>query len=289
MSDNRSGRQRTHGPADGSRQAAEAAEGTGGRMSFEEAARAIEVTPLTVRRIEKAEVGLRIPYVKELLRTYRGAGDGDRRLPRAGPGGRTSRAGGTSTATCCPVVQRLREPGERSQRHPSLRTPLRPGPVADERLRHRAHARGLPQRVEGGRRPSSRPADQAAGPARQAGRARHMGHPRRDGAAPACGRGRGDAGSDRPAARGPGHAEGPDPGHALRGGGAPRRLRPVPPLPLRLLRAARRHLHGKPRRAVYVEPAGDVVTYLEVLDRMPVQAEPVARTRAILAELRKEL
>ncbi|MER5473271.1 helix-turn-helix transcriptional regulator [Streptomyces sp. NPDC002935] len=39
-------------------------------VSFEEAARAIEVTPLTVRRIEKAEVGLRIPYVRELLRVY---------------------------------------------------------------------------------------------------------------------------------------------------------------------------------------------------------------------------
>ena len=39
-------------------------------VSFEDAARAIEVTPLTVRRMEKAEVGLRIPYVKELLRTY---------------------------------------------------------------------------------------------------------------------------------------------------------------------------------------------------------------------------
>ncbi|MET9894625.1 helix-turn-helix transcriptional regulator [Streptomyces sp. NPDC006465] len=39
-------------------------------VSFEEAARAIEVTPLTVRRIEKAEVGLRIPYVRELLRAY---------------------------------------------------------------------------------------------------------------------------------------------------------------------------------------------------------------------------
>jgi transcriptional regulator with XRE-family HTH domain len=40
------------------------------RVSFEEAARALEVTPLTVRRIEKAEVGLRIPYVRELLRVY---------------------------------------------------------------------------------------------------------------------------------------------------------------------------------------------------------------------------
>lgn len=39
-------------------------------VSFEEAARAIEVTSLTVRRMEKAEVGLRIPYVKELLRAY---------------------------------------------------------------------------------------------------------------------------------------------------------------------------------------------------------------------------
>lgn len=39
-------------------------------ISFEEAARAIEVTALTVRRLEKAEVGLRIPYVRELLQTY---------------------------------------------------------------------------------------------------------------------------------------------------------------------------------------------------------------------------
>jgi transcriptional regulator with XRE-family HTH domain len=39
-------------------------------VSFEEAARTIEVTPLTVRRMEKAEVGLRIPYVRELLRVY---------------------------------------------------------------------------------------------------------------------------------------------------------------------------------------------------------------------------
>ena len=39
-------------------------------VSYEDAARVIEVTPLTVRRMEKAEVGLRIPYVKELLSTY---------------------------------------------------------------------------------------------------------------------------------------------------------------------------------------------------------------------------
>lgn len=41
--------------------------------------------------------------------------------------------------------------------------------------------------------------------------------------------------------------------------------------------------------AVYVDRPEDVVTYLEVLDRMSVQAEPVVRTREILGELRKEL
>ncbi|MFF8594758.1 helix-turn-helix domain-containing protein [Streptomyces sp. NPDC015220] len=39
-------------------------------VSFGEAARAIEVTALTIRRMEKAEVGLRVPYVRELLRAY---------------------------------------------------------------------------------------------------------------------------------------------------------------------------------------------------------------------------
>jgi transcriptional regulator with XRE-family HTH domain len=41
--------------------------------------------------------------------------------------------------------------------------------------------------------------------------------------------------------------------------------------------------------AAYVERPDDVVSYLEVMDRMTVQAEPVSRTRAILAEMRKEL
>src|SRR5206468_1184976 len=41
--------------------------------------------------------------------------------------------------------------------------------------------------------------------------------------------------------------------------------------------------------AAYIDQPDDVESYLEVLDRMTVQAEPVARTRAILSELRKEL
>ncbi|MDX3098387.1 helix-turn-helix transcriptional regulator [Streptomyces sp. ME01-24h] len=38
--------------------------------SYEQAARALDVTHATVRRMEKAEVGLRIPYVEKLLALY---------------------------------------------------------------------------------------------------------------------------------------------------------------------------------------------------------------------------
>jgi transcriptional regulator with XRE-family HTH domain len=40
------------------------------RLSFEQAAAALDVTHATVRRMEKAEVGLKLPYVEKLLRTY---------------------------------------------------------------------------------------------------------------------------------------------------------------------------------------------------------------------------
>ncbi|MET7932725.1 helix-turn-helix transcriptional regulator [Streptomyces sp. NPDC005322] len=39
-------------------------------LSFEQAGRALDVTHATVRRMEKAEVGLKLPYVEKLLRTY---------------------------------------------------------------------------------------------------------------------------------------------------------------------------------------------------------------------------
>jgi transcriptional regulator with XRE-family HTH domain len=40
------------------------------RLTFEEAGAVLDVTHATIRRMEKAEVGLRIPYVEKLLRTY---------------------------------------------------------------------------------------------------------------------------------------------------------------------------------------------------------------------------
>ncbi|MEU8569543.1 helix-turn-helix transcriptional regulator [Streptomyces pathocidini] len=39
-------------------------------LSYEDAGRALDVTHATIRRMEKAEVGLKIPYVEKLLRTY---------------------------------------------------------------------------------------------------------------------------------------------------------------------------------------------------------------------------
>ncbi|MER0245077.1 helix-turn-helix transcriptional regulator [Streptomyces sp. HSW2009] len=39
-------------------------------VTFEEAAKALHVNQTTVRRMEKAEVGLKLPYVEKLLRTY---------------------------------------------------------------------------------------------------------------------------------------------------------------------------------------------------------------------------
>ena len=40
------------------------------RLSYEQAADALDVTHATIRRMEKAEVGLKIPYVEKLLHTY---------------------------------------------------------------------------------------------------------------------------------------------------------------------------------------------------------------------------
>jgi transcriptional regulator with XRE-family HTH domain len=39
-------------------------------LSFEQAGQALDVTHATIRRMEKAEVGLKIPYVEKLLETY---------------------------------------------------------------------------------------------------------------------------------------------------------------------------------------------------------------------------
>lgn len=46
-------------------------------LSYEQAGRALDVTHATVRRMEKAEVGLKLPYVEKLLLTYGVTADDD--------------------------------------------------------------------------------------------------------------------------------------------------------------------------------------------------------------------
>jgi transcriptional regulator with XRE-family HTH domain len=46
------------------------------KISFDDAAKALRVNHLTIRRMENAQVGLKVPYVKELLRLY-GASDAE--------------------------------------------------------------------------------------------------------------------------------------------------------------------------------------------------------------------
>ena len=73
-------------------------------LSYEQAAEAIYSSPWTVRRMERAEGGLKPLTVKGLLTAYGiTAAARGRRLPGPVPGRPASPAGGTATTTCCPA------------------------------------------------------------------------------------------------------------------------------------------------------------------------------------------
>lgn len=258
-------------------------------VSFEEAARAIEVTPLTVRRIEKAEVGLRIPYVKELLRTYG--------VPA------------TEIDDFLALAREANQPGwwykyrdvlpEWFSAYVSLESE-----ASVIRLYEPHYVPGLLQtngyatalmRVGF---PNESKEDVARRVALRTRRQDLLAKPD----APAIW-----AILDETVLRRPvGGAE------VMRA--QIDRLHEVLDMPKVRIQVMRFGVGAHPGAfgpfhhfrfgfselpdviyteslagAVYVDRPGDVVTYLEVLDRMSVQAEPVARTRAILAELRKEL
>ncbi|MEH0631100.1 Scr1 family TA system antitoxin-like transcriptional regulator [Streptomyces stelliscabiei] len=187
------------------------------------------------------------------------------------------------------MVQRVREPGERSRRHPALRTPVRTGSVADPRLRRRADAGRLPERG---------PEDVDRRVALRLRRQDLLAKPeapavwaildetvlRRPVGGPEVMRAQIDRlaeATDRPRSGSRSCGSRPDP--------TPGRTAPsttsASASPNSPTSSTPRALAG----AQYVDQPADVVTYLEVLDRMSVQAEPVARTRDILAALRKEL
>lgn len=258
-------------------------------VSFEEAARAIEVTPLTVRRIEKAEVGLRIPYVKELLRTYG--------VPA------------TEIDDFLALAREANQPGwwykyrdvlpEWFSAYVSLESE-----ASVIRLYEPHYVPGLLQTTDYATAlmrvgfPNESKEDVARRVALRTRRQDLLAKPD----APAIW-----AILDETVLRRPvGGAE------VMRA--QIDRLHEVLDMPKVRIQVMRFGVGAHPGAfgpfhhfrfgfselpdviyteslagAVYVDRPGDVVTYLEVLDRMSVQAEPVARTRAILAELRKEL
>ncbi|MER5901841.1 helix-turn-helix transcriptional regulator [Streptomyces mirabilis] len=258
-------------------------------VSFEEAARAIEVTPLTVRRIEKAEVGLRIPYVKELLRTYG--------VPA------------TEIDDFLALAREANQPGwwykyrdvlpEWFSAYVSLESE-----ASVIRLYEPHYVPGLLQTNDYATAlmrvgfPNESKEDVARRVALRTRRQDLLAKPD----APAIW-----AVLDETVLRRPvGGAE------VMRA--QIDRLHEVLDMPKVRIQVMRFGVGAHPGAfgpfhhfrfgfselpdviyteslagAVYVDRPGDVVTYLEVLDRMSVQAEPVARTRAILAELRKEL
>nr|WP_248296351.1 helix-turn-helix transcriptional regulator [Streptomyces sp. S1D4-11] len=258
-------------------------------VSFEEAARAIEVTPLTVRRIEKAEVGLRIPYVKELLHTYG--------VPA------------TEIDDFLALAREANQPGwwykyrdvlpEWFSAYVSLESE-----ASVIRLYEPHYVPGLLQTNDYATAlmrvgfPNESKEDVARRVALRTRRQDLLAKPD----APAIW-----AILDETVLRRPvGGAE------VMRA--QIDRLHEVLDMPKVRIQVMRFGVGAHPGAfgpfhhfrfgfselpdviyteslagAVYVDRPGDVVTYLEVLDRMSVQAEPVARTRAILAELRKEL
>lgn len=258
-------------------------------VSFDDAARAIEVTALTVRRMEKAEVGLRIPYVKELLRTYGVSGteiEGFLALAREAnqpgwwhkfrdvlPEWFSAYVSLESEAAVIRLYEPQYVPGL-LQTHDYAAALMRVGfPNAspedvDRRVALRLRRQDLLVKPEAPavwavldetvlRRPVGGPAVMRAQIDRLA------------------------EATERPKVRIQimRFAAGPHPGaygpfHYFRFG-----FSELPDI------VYTEGLAG----AQYVDQPADVVTYLEVLDRMSVQAEPVARTRDILAALRKEL
>ncbi len=258
-------------------------------VSFDDAARAIEVTPLTVRRIEKAEVGLRIPYVKELLHTYG--------VP------------GTEIEDFLAMARKANAPGwwykyrdvlpEWFSAYVSLEseaTVIRlyephymPGLLQTEEYATVLTRVGFPNESEEGvaRRVALRLKrqdllDKPGSPAVWAILDETV--LRRTVGGPAVMRAQIDRVIEildipkvriqiMPFSAGP-HPGAFGPFHYFRFG-----FSELPDV------VYTESLGG----AVYIDEPADVVTYLEVLDRMSVQAEPVKRTRELLVELRKEL
>ncbi|WP_212912222.1 helix-turn-helix transcriptional regulator [Streptomyces sp. TS71-3] len=258
-------------------------------VSFDAAAAAIQVTPLTVRRMEKAEVGLRVPYVRELLRIYgvaRAEADDFVQLARKAnqpgwwykyrdvlPDWFSAYVSLESEATVIRVYEPHYVPGL-LQTHDYTRALLRVGfpNESDDDIERRVDLRMRRQELlTKPEAPALWAVLEEAVLRRPVGGADVM-RAQID---------RLEEALDLPKVRiqimrlsTGAHPGAYGPFHYFRFG-----FTELPDV------VYTESLVG----AVYVDQPRDVGSYLEVMDRMTVQAEPVARTREILAELREEL
>ena len=205
-------------------------------MSYDQAAAAIYSSSYTIRRMERAEGGLKALTVKSLLMAY---GITDVReidaflaLARDAVQARLVAQLRRRAAVLVPHVRR---PGRSRQPHPRIRPALGTWAAADPRLR----AGQRPDRVPGrGRGRSPAAGGTAAGPPAHPGPARPaaaVAGPGREHAAPPGRhhRAKGHARPDRQADRRRRPAEHHHPGAAVRGRAAPGHVRAVPAVPVR--------------------------------------------------------
>ena len=116
-------------------------------MTYEQAAEAIYSSEWTIRRMERAEGGLKPLTVKSLLMAY-GVTDvrRDRRLPGPGPRRQQARLVAQLRRRPAGLVPHRRRPGGGRHPDPRLRAAGRPRAAANPGLRPGHHRRQLPRR-----------------------------------------------------------------------------------------------------------------------------------------------
>ena len=165
----------------------------------EEAAKVLRVAPATIRRMEMAEVSLKIPYVVAAAEGVRHRRRGGGRFRRPGRGGQQAGLVAALPRHPARLVQHVRQPGGRGLADQVVRAALRARAAADRGVRPRRDAQRGARRHQRGRHRAARGAAHGAPvAAHPRGRAAPVGRHGRDGAAPPGRLAAGDAGPDRP-------------------------------------------------------------------------------------------
>ncbi len=226
-------------------------------VTFEQAARSLDVTHATIRRMEKAEVGLKVPYVEKLLRTYGVSDpeeiDGFVSLAReANQPGWWHRYRDVLPEWFSVFVSLESE----SEVIRAYEPHYVPGLLQTESYARAVPASGYAARTGGGDQTGRRAAHGTADRAHPGDEpAAAVGRHRRDGPAAPARLARCDARADRPPHPGHRAAERGAADHAVQRGAASGHVRPLSPLPVPSRRAARHGLLRESRGRGLLRPA----------------------------------